>query len=116
MSTPAEFDFVDSLGVWLGDSWLHDWTWEEDGVAVNLTGRTIEFIVSTSAGVAELTLSTPSSGVTVLDAAAGQFRVAITPAQSTALGVGSRFYRLRVTTGSDVRTLQVGRFAVLGGV
>lgn len=116
MSTPAELDFVDWLGVWLGDSWFRDFTWEEGGTAVDLTGRTIEFIVSTSAGVAELTLSTATSGVAVLSAAGGQFRVSITPTQSTTLGVGSRFYRLRVTTGSDVRTLATGRFAVLGGV
>lgn len=116
MSTPAEFDFVDSQGVWLGDSWFRDWTWKEDGVAVNLTGRTIEFVVETAAGVAELTLSTATSGVTVTDAAGGEFRAAITPTQSTALGIGQRFYRLRVTTGSDVRTLAVGRLAVLGNV
>ena len=116
MSTPAEFDFVDSQGVWLGDSWFRDWTWQEGGVAVDLTGRTIEFIVETAAGVAELTLSTATSGVAVTDAAGGEFRVSITPTQSTALGIGQRCYRLRVTTGSDVRTLATGRFAVLGNV
>lgn len=116
MSTPGEFDFIDVHAVWVGDSWFRDFTWEESGVAVNLTGRVIEFIIETGAGVDQLVLSTATSGVTVTDAAAGQFRVAITPTQSTTLAAGSRFYKLRVTTGSDVRTLMIGRLTVLGGV
>lgn len=114
---PVEHDFVDERGAWVGANWTKRLTYADDqGVGIDLTGWTITFVVYDSAGAVSLTLSSPSSGVTVTNASGGVFTVAMTAAQTTGLGQGSFTYKLSLTSGSNVIVLAVGRFNCVGAL
>jgi len=115
MSMPVEHDFVDARAAWTGANWSRQFTYADDaGSGINLTGWTISFIVYNAAGTSVLTLSSPSSGVTISNAAGGIFIVSMTAAQTTALGQGTFTYRLSMTDGTSVTVLAVGRFNCIG--
>lgn len=78
------------------------------GVPVNLTTATIAFkIVNRRSKTAVVSLSV-GSGVTVTDAAAGAFSVAITASHS-ANNPGSHYYEALVTISGEVSTVASGQ-------
>lgn len=88
---------------------------DDDGVTPkNLTGITIIFRVPYSNTT--LTLSSASSGVTIDDAAMGEFTVPLTPAHTRAFPVGRVGpYEIELREGSRQDVYIEGYFAVSGG-
>lgn len=86
----------------------HDLVWEEDGVPVNMTGWTGEFVVKANFGDDQkLITSTPVLG------AAGEIEINLTADQTTGLPVQDRrgpvqigFYQITVTNGTTGQVFQ----------
>lgn len=112
---PVEHDFIDERGVWVGDNWARQFTYADDaGQGIDLSGWTVSFVIRDLAGSTLLTLTSPSSGVTL--GATGVFTVSLTPAQTTTIGAQTCTYALRLSSGSADQTLAVGRIAFLAGL
>lgn len=90
------------------------------GAAIDLSTSTVKFTVrdSSSDPRASLTLLA-GSGITMTDAANGQFTVTITSSQISDLGRRGKsvhhVYELTVTTGSSVEVIVRGSFTVGSG-
>lgn len=76
-----------------GDTYVEDWTvTDNNGVALDITGGKLYFSVKTDYSVADgsatLALTSPSTGITIVDAATGKARLLITAAQTSAMTAG----------------------------
>lgn len=88
-----------SLHAIRGDDFVKRFTWKSDGTPINMTGYTMEFIVTIN-GVAVTYTTTPQIILTPLS---GQMDVLIEDAV-TALWGTSGTCRLRVTSPTDIVT------------
>lgn len=76
---------------------LHFTLTDQDGAALDITDVTLSWQVSASAaGTVLLSKTTGGGGITITDAAAGQFRVALAPADTAALA-GVYYWECRLT-------------------
>lgn len=98
-----------SLRVIRGDDFIKRFTWRSDGTPINMTGYTIEFIV-TANGVDTTYTTTPQ---VTLTGASGRVDILIEDAV-TATWRGDGRYKLRVTSPTDiVTTLAAGMLRVV---
>ena len=85
---------------------------DRDGSPIDLTGATIRMmlrLVKTQVSP-DLSLSTPSSGITITDAVNGEFEI---DEQIISIDAGSYFYDLEVEESSgEVNTVMGGNFIV----
>lgn len=111
--------FDTDIRIWRGDTWEEDWVLtQEDGNPFDLTGVKLFFTVKTDPTIADVSAnlrltSTPSSGITITDAANGEVSLSITQSQTAALTPQSYYYDIQVVTATPkVYTLARGRFIV----
>lgn len=100
-----------------GDTNVYTGTVTSSGSAVDLTGATLRFIakaeISDADGDAIINKYSPSNGVEIVSAAAGTWRLTISPADTASLGEVVLHYELQVTTsGSAVYTAASGTLTV----
>lgn len=107
--TKQNQDFV----MWAGDNKLIDVTVVDgDGVAVDITGATIKWVLAKTAGDSALVTKTTGDGITITDAAAGKFRVTLVPADTESLA-GVYYHEAEVTdASSQVSTVLIGKVIV----
>lgn len=95
-----------------GASWVRDLVWESGGAPVDLTGWTAAMTLRDAlSDRASLHLSTASGQITITDAAAGRFRLALSAAETSALPARKHRYDLELT-GSGTRRLLMGVITV----
>lgn len=92
-----------SLKVIRGNDFIKRFTWKNNGTPINMTGYTIEFIV-TANGITTTYTTTPQVTLTPLS---GQIDILIEDAV-TATWRGDGRYELIVTSSTDVVTTLVG--------
>lgn len=81
-----------------GDTWTETWVFSVGGVATDITGGKIYFTMKnavTDADPGVLQLTSPSSGITIDSAAAGQCTFTITPAQSELFAPATYYYDIQ---------------------
>lgn len=90
---------------------------DEDGVAVNITDATIEWVLTASRNSATaLITKTTSSGIVITNGPSGIFQVTLLPANTTSLS-GIYYYEAEVTTtGNSVYTVSTGMATIEGDV
>lgn len=95
--------------MYAGDNITLNFTaFEEDGVTpLNLTGLDIKYGLARSAGEAPLFMKTVGSGITVTNAAAGQFSVALAPADTLKFN-GDYYHEAKVYEASKPYTVFSG--------
>lgn len=71
-----------TLRVHRGDSWNFDGVVTRAGVAVDLTGATLQFLVSRDLGETPDVTAEIGSGITVADPTSGAYTIAISPADT----------------------------------
>jgi hypothetical protein len=109
MPKPGSFNFPDTLK---GDTFEGvEFTLENNGSPVDLTGSSIEMMVKLVAtGTSALTVSTPSSGLTITDASNGVFEF---DEQIISIDAGQYVYDIEVTDVSgDVLTYVSGTWLI----
>lgn len=98
-----------------GDTEIFDLTVRADGVAVNLTGKSLRFSVKREyTDAAALILKTTENGITVTNAAAGQARVTLNPADTELLYNHEHavVYDVQLVDGTAVYTVLRGQLIV----
>lgn len=86
---------------------------KSDGTAYDLTGKTINFAVRlTKEGATLFSKSSPSSGITIINAAGGIFKIQIDPADTTSLADDNYYHETKITSGSEVVTVLDGRLKI----
>jgi hypothetical protein len=89
MSGPAFFTAV--IGIAKNEDWIQSFVYEVAGpIAVNLTGSVLRMQIRKNEAdhTALVSLSSPSSGIAITDAAAGKFTITIDRAASSLLAAG----------------------------
>jgi len=107
----------DNFSIVRGDTWTETWTLtDDDGLPANVAGAKFWMTLKngyTDADPGVLQLSSPSSGITIVDAANGVVKLRISAAQSAALAALTYFYDIQMKTtdaeGDVVTTLAKGR-------
>mgnify|MGYP000047100294 CR=1 FL=1 len=98
------------------------WTWKQGstatmnltikdgaGVAVDITGRTFTLLVAkTFGGTAVLTLTSPSGGITIVDAAAGQIQIKVSDENTAAQTWNRGVFDLDMDNSGEVETIVSG--------
>lgn len=91
---------------------------DNNGAAVNLTGKTLRLSVKKSARDSDvnavMALASPSTGITIVDAAAGTATITVGPANTSTLPNYNHFchYELVLVDGSAVHPLASGDFII----
>lgn len=107
----------ESINVFRGDSKTIEKTLtDSDGVVVDLTGAELKFSVKKDRFLADtdalISKSSPSSGITIVDAAAGEFKVEV-DAADTDLEARDYEYDIQIKeTGGKVTTIFTGIFTI----
>ena len=108
-----------NLSITRGDDVTLDFTVTTGGVAVDLTGATLQFLVKTlptDTDANAIFTKTVGSGITVTDATAGIGEIAFTQANTISLSGGTRYYAFTMKKSSVVTTLDQGAFIILNNV
>ncbi len=109
MSVTQELDFH------LGENWIVDFTVADNaGVAIDITGATLQFRVSSIAGSTVMTRAV-SDGITVTSGSAGECRLNVTPAHQTSASITSAtryLWEFRAQTASLTTVQAVGHINV----
>lgn len=110
------------LSMYRGDTKKLDFTITDPGQvgspAVNLTGKTLKFTLKRSVGdtdVNAITQKTIGSGIVVTNAAAGQCRVTLSPADTAGLTDTRKVilqWDLQLTDGAEVTTVAAGQLTL----
>lgn len=84
------------------------------GAAKNITGATIEWVLYNERTELNVLTKSTASGITITNGLAGQFTVALIPADTSALGIQSYYHEAEVTdAGGNVSTVFTGYITIL---
>lgn len=98
--------------IWAGDhADLQFTVVDADGVAVNITGATISWKCAADADSAAIVTKTTASGITITNGAAGIFKVALAPADTTSIS-GVYYHEAQMTLSGAVTTVAVGKLTI----
>lgn len=99
--------------MWQGDDHQIDFTVTDSaGAAVNIASASaIQWVLAASDTSAALVSKSLVSGIGITNGPAGQFRVTLVPADTTALA-GNYYHEARVTISGVTSTVAVGEFVI----
>jgi hypothetical protein len=110
--TPAEIDIT----IYQGATFRKPFQWltGTPAVPVDLTGGTARMQIrrNISADTPEITLTTETSGITLTNAANGEFAIHLTPEQTAGLDIRKGVYDIELVVGGDTHRVVMGTVEV----
>ena len=110
--TPA----VINITIYQGATFRKSFQWQTGtpAVPVDLTGATgaMQIRKKASSPTAEVTLTTENGGMVIDQTTPWEFEIIVSPAQSSAMTIGSGVYDIEITLGTEVSRVIMGSVTV----